>query len=173
MPASHASNPAAPIVDPVDTIVALWRQCRPDLDPSSTEVVGRIERLEYFINRRISDCLAGFGVNIGEFDVLAALRRTEPDYQLCPGALQHRVLITSGALTNRLNRLEQAELIGRLQDPNDRRGVIVKLTPKGMAVIEASIGAVLATERSLLVPLNVAEQQQLAELLKKMLLTQE
>lgn len=158
--------------DQIDQIVALWRAVRPDLDPSSTEVIGRIARMEYFITRRVLQDLALHAINVGEFDVLAALRRAGAPFQLSPGQLQNMVLISSGALTNRINRLEKAELVTRRTDPNDRRGVIVSLTDKGLAVIEDAVSHHLAAEAELLEPLDQAERVQLAALLKKLLLAQ-
>ncbi|RQW28348.1 MarR family transcriptional regulator [Rhodobacteraceae bacterium CH30] len=158
--------------DQIDQIVALWRAVRPDLDPSSTEVIGRIARMEYFITRRVLQDLALHAINVGEFDVLAALRRAGAPFQLSPGQLQNMVLISSGALTNRINRLEKAELVTRHTDPNDRRGVIVTLTDKGFTVIEDAVSHHLAAEAELLEPLDQTERVQLAALLKKLLLAQ-
>ncbi|MCG9059736.1 MarR family transcriptional regulator [Laribacter hongkongensis] len=159
--------------DQISQIVALWRRVRPDLDPSSTEVIGRIARMEYFITRRVLQDLAVHGINVGEFDVLAALRRAGEPFQLSPGQLQNMVLISSGALTNRINRLEKAMLISRSADPNDRRGVIVSLTPQGLAVIDDAVVHHLAAEAELLAPLDDKERATLAALLKKLLQAQE
>lgn len=158
--------------DQIDQIVALWRDVRPDLDPSSTEVIGRIARMEYFITRRVLQDLALHRINVGEFDVLAALRRAGAPFQLSPGQLQNMVLISSGALTNRIKQLEKAELVTRSADPNDRRGVIVTLTDTGLTVIEDAVSHHLAAEAELLQALNAEERSQLAGLLKKLLLAQ-
>ncbi|NHR03696.1 MarR family transcriptional regulator [Chromobacterium haemolyticum] len=159
--------------DQIDRIVALWREVRPDLDPSSTEVVGRIVRMEYFVTRRVLHDLARHNLNVGEFDVLAALRRGGEPFQLSPNQLQGMVLISSGALTNRINRLEEAGLVTRSPDPTDRRGVIVTLTPKGFEVIEDAVGNHLSAEAELIEMLDTEERATLARLLKKMLQTQE
>ncbi|UTH76276.1 MarR family winged helix-turn-helix transcriptional regulator [Chromobacterium sp. IIBBL 290-4] len=159
--------------DQIDRIVALWNEVRPDLDTSATEVIGRIVRMEYFITRRVLQDLARHNLNVGEFDVLAALRRGGEPYQLSPNQLQGMVLISSGALTNRINRLEEAALVSRSPDPDDRRGVIVTLTPKGFQVIEDAAGHHLAAEAELLDMLSEEERQTLAGLLKKMLQSQE
>jgi len=158
--------------DQIDRIVALWRSVRPDLDPSSTEVIGRIARMEYFVTRRVLQDLARHSINVGEFDVLAALRRKGEPYQLSPNQMQDMVLISSGALTNRINRLESAGLVKRSPDQDDRRGVNVTLTEKGLNVINDAVTHHLAAEAELL-PLDAAERQTLAALLKKMLLAQE
>ncbi|XLM21155.1 MarR family transcriptional regulator [Chromobacterium piscinae] len=161
------------VPDQIDRIVALWNEVRPDLDTSATEVIGRIVRMEYFITRRVLQDLARHNLNVGEFDVLAALRRGGEPYQLSPNQLQGMVLISSGALTNRINRLEEAGLVSRSPDPDDRRGVIVTLTPKGFQVIEDAAGHHLAAESELLEMLDGEERQTLARLLKKMLQAQE
>lgn len=160
-------------LDQIDRIVALWREVRPDLDPTSTEVIGRIARMEYFVTRRVLQDLAQHNINVGEFDVLAALRRRGAPYQLSPNQLQNMVLISSGALTNRINRLESASLVTRSPDPNDRRGVIVTLTERGLEVIEQAVVNHLRAEAELLEPLDQGERAQLAALLKKLLLHHE
>ncbi|MDN0074692.1 MarR family transcriptional regulator [Crenobacter sp. SG2303] len=157
--------------DHVDHIVARWREVRPDLDPSSTEVIGRIVRLEYFITRRVLTDLARHLLNVGEFNVIAALRRAGEPYELSPNQLQGMVLISSGGLTNRINRLEAAGLVTRHPDPNDRRGVIVRLTERGLAVVDDAAEHHLAAEDELLSPLNTEEREQLASLLRKLLIS--
>lgn len=159
--------------DQIDRIVALWRRVRPDLDPASTEVIGRIVRMEYFITRRVLQDLSRYGINVGEFDVLAALRRRGEPFQLSPNQMQEMVLISSGALTNRINRLESAGLVKRTPDQDDRRGVNVTLTEKGLQVINDAVGHHLAAEAELLEPLDADERQTLAALMKKLLLNQE
>lgn len=159
--------------DQIDRIVALWRRVRPDLDPSSTEVIGRIVRMEYFITRRVLQDLAHHSINVGEFDVLAALRRQGAPYQLSPNQMQDMVLISSGALTNRINRLESAGLVKRTPDQDDRRGVNVTLTEKGLNVINDAVSNHLSAESELLEPLDAEEQATLARLLKKLLQAQE
>lgn len=157
------------VLDQIDRIMGLWQQVRPDLDLASTAVIGRIVRLEYFITRRVLQDLAHYDLNVGEFDVLAALRRHPPSFQLSPNQLQTMVLISSGALTNRVNRLESRGLVSRAQAEHDRRGVIVTLTEQGFNVLEASVKHHLAAEAELVGHLSLDEQQQMATLLKKML----
>lgn len=162
--------PAGQAEDQIDRIVALWRASRPELDPSSTEVIGRIVRMEYFVTRRVLTDLARYDLNVGEFDVLAALRRAGAPFQLPPHQLQGMVLISSGGLTNRLNRLENNGLIARLPDPDDRRGVLVTLTKKGLSVVDEAVEFHLAAEAELLAPLNAEERTVMAGLLRKLLL---
>ncbi len=157
------------VMDQVDRIVGLWQQVRPELELGSTEVIGRIVRLEYFITRRVLQDLAHYDLNVGEFDVLAALRRHPPNFQLSPNQLQTLVLISSGALTNRINRLESRGLVSRAQAAHDRRGVIVTLTEQGFKVLEEAVKHHLAAEAELANTLTSDEQQQVAALLKKML----
>ncbi|MFD1009321.1 MarR family winged helix-turn-helix transcriptional regulator [Oceanisphaera ostreae] len=157
-------------IDQIDRIVGLWQQVRPDLELKSTEVIGRIVRLEYFITRRVLQDLAHYDLNVGEFDVLAALRRHPPSFQLSPHQLQSMVLISSGALTNRINRLESRGLVSRAQAEHDRRGVIVTLTDQGFNVLETAVKHHLAAEAELANTLSIEEQRQVAALLKKMLL---
>lgn len=158
-------------LDQINRIVSLWQQARPDLNLASTEVIGRIVRLEYFITRRVLQDLAHYDLNVGEFDVLAALRRHPPSFQLTPNQLQTMVLISSGALTNRINRLESRGLVNRAQADHDRRSVIVTLTEHGFKVVEEAVKHHLAAESELANTLSLDEQQQLTVLLKKMLLT--
>lgn len=158
------------VMDQIDRIVGLWQQVRPDLELGSTEVIGRIVRLEYFITRRVLQDLAHYDLNVGEFDVLAALRRYPPSFQLSPNQLQSMVLISSGALTNRINRLESRGLVSRAQADHDRRGVIVTLTEQGFKVLEEAVKHHLAAEAELANTLTPDEQQQAAALLKKMLI---
>ncbi|WP_219899630.1 MarR family winged helix-turn-helix transcriptional regulator [Zobellella taiwanensis] len=161
------------VMDQIDRIVTLWRRARPDLAFESTEVVGRVVRLEYFITRRVLQDLARYDLNVGEFDVLAALRRHPPYFQLSPNQLQAMVLISSGALTNRINRLESRGLVSRAQADHDRRGVIVTLTDEGFRVVEEAVNHHLAAEAELASALSADEQRQFAGLLKKMLLAVE
>ncbi|MGO1247237.1 MAG: MarR family winged helix-turn-helix transcriptional regulator [Oceanisphaera sp.] len=156
--------------DQINRIVTLWKAARPDLEFSSTEVIGRMVRLEYFITRRVLQDLAHYDLNVGEFDVLAALRRHPPSFQLSPNQLQTMVLISSGALTNRINRLESRGLVTRTQADHDRRGVIVTLAEHGFKVIEEAVKHHLVAETELANTLSADEQQQMAALLKKMLL---
>lgn len=161
------------VMDQIDRIVTLWRRARPDLAFDSTEVIGRVVRLEYFITRRVLQDLARYDLNVGEFDVLAALRRHPPYFQLSPNQLQAMVLISSGALTNRINRLESRGLVSRAQADHDRRGVIVTLTDEGFKVVEEAVKYHLAAEAELAATLTGEERQQFAALLKKMLLAVE
>lgn len=159
--------------DHVDAILAQWRRERPDLDPAPMGVIGRISRAAHTIGRALEANFADFGLNRGEFDVLATLRRSGPPHRLTPTALFTDLMLSSGAMTNRLDRLEQAELIVRLPDPADRRGTLVGLTPAGMALVDAALAAHLTKEQQLLGALSPAEREQLAQLLRRLLISLE
>jgi DNA-binding MarR family transcriptional regulator len=155
--------------DHVDTILAQWRRERPDLDPSPMGVFGRIWRAERRLSRALDATFARFELNVGEFDVLATLRRSGSPYHLTPTELFRDLMLSSGAMTNRLDRLEQAGLIARLPDPSDRRGTLVALTTRGQELVDAAVAAHLANEQHLLEALSLDEREQLAQLLRKLL----
>lgn len=155
--------------DLVDRILEQWRRERPDLDTSPMSVIARISRLSRILERRIALVLAEHGLNESQFGVLAALRRAGPPYCLSPTALYGSLLISSGAMTNRLDRLTAAELVRRIPDPNDRRSTLVQLTPKGLRVIEEAVAAHTENEQRLLGPLGASERRALAEHLRTLL----
>jgi DNA-binding MarR family transcriptional regulator len=159
--------------DMVDTLIADWRRELPGLDCSSTEVIGRLVRLEYFLSRQLLEQLEEFGLSVGEFGLIAALRRSGPPFRQTPQQLRSQVLITSGGLSNRITRLEAIRMVKRCPDPHDRRGVLIELTERGREVVELAAERHIATEHELLAPLNEAEQQRLAELLRRLLLPHE
>ncbi|MDN0084286.1 MarR family transcriptional regulator [Crenobacter sp. SG2305] len=145
----------------------------PGPDGSGNDVIGRLARLEYFLSRLLLAQLDEFGLSVGEFGVIAALRRSGPPFRQSPQQLRTQVLITAGGLSNRISRLEVAALVVRRPDPDDRRGVLIELTEKGLRVVEAAAERHIATEHALLAPLSAAERRQLAALLRKLLLLHE
>ena len=155
--------------DFIDRVVQQWESERPDLDISPTEVVGRVERLAVYLRRDVEQTLREFDLQRGGFAVLAALRRSGTPYRLNPTELFTGLLSSSGAMTNRLDRLEGAGLIRRVPDPNDRRGILVELTAPGKALADRAAEAHLANEQSLLAPLSASQQKQLAKLLRTLL----
>ncbi len=159
--------------DLIDHLVFNWHESLPMLDTRGTETIGRIVRLNYFISRKVDANLARFDLAVGEFDVLAALRRQDEPFCLTPGRLQELVMISSGGLSNRINRLEKRALITRLPDPSDRRGVIVQLTEKGLKLIEEVAPCHLSVESEIVQNLTEEEQKTLASLLKKILISEE
>ena len=118
--------------DEVDDLVAAWRAERPDLDVEPLQVLSRVSRLARHLDLARRAAFATHDLETWEFDVLSALRRTGPPYQLTPGALLRATLVTSGTMTNRVDRLAAAGLVRREPDPMDRRGVLVTLTPAGL-----------------------------------------
>jgi DNA-binding MarR family transcriptional regulator len=155
--------------DEVDDIVARWRRERPDLDVTPLQVLSRVSRLARHLDRARRAAFAAHGLEIWEFDVLSALRRQGPPYQLSPGALLRATLVTSGTMTNRIDRLEEAGLVSRHRDPLDKRGVLVELTQRGHATVDAALADLLDRERELLGGLDTDQQAELAALLRVLL----
>ena len=157
--------------DQVDFILKQWSHERPDLDPSPMGVIGRISRASRYIDKFLQKNFARFGLNSGDFDVLATLRRNGAPYQLTPTALFISMMLSSGAMTNRLDRLENAGYIVRKSHPNDRRGILVTLTDQGLEVIDLVTATHIAHEEQILSSLSSDEQKELADLLRKLLLS--
>lgn len=150
--------------------VEQWKRERPDLDVSPMLVLGRLNEASSLVAReRLAPLFARFGLQAGEFDVLATLRRSGQPYALTPTALYEATMVTSGAMTNRLDRLEKAELILRGPHPNDRRGIVVQLTEKGLALIDEALTAHVANEHEILASLTGNERETLAQLLGKLI----
>ena len=154
--------------DAVDTILQQWARERPDLDASPMAVIGRVGRCAALLRRELEQVFAAFGLSSWEFDVLAALRRAGAPYELSPGRLLRETLVTSGTMTNRVDRLVARGFVERLPDPRDRRGVLVRLTDAGRATVDSALSALLARERELLAGLDPDEQKQLADLLRSL-----
>src|SRR5690348_16740149 len=155
--------------DEVDDLVAAWHAERPDLDVKPLQVLSRVSRLARHLDRARRTAFADHGLEPWEFDVLAALRRQGPPYELSPGALLRTTLVTSGTMTNRVDRLEQAGLVRRRPDPEDKRGVLVTLTAAGQTRADAALADLLESEQALLSPLPAASRQALAGLLRTLL----
>ena len=158
-----------PLRDEVDDLVAGWQAERPDLDVAPLQVLSRVSRLARHLDRARRAAFSAHGLEPWEFDVLSALRRTGPPYQLSPGALLRATLVTSGTMTNRIDRLATAGLVERRPDPQDKRGVLVVLTRRGRAVADAALADLLTGERALLAGLGPAQRDQLAGLLRILL----
>lgn len=161
------------MADPVDTILAQWQRERPDLDVSPMGVIGRMGRLVKHLERAIGETFSEFGLTIGEFDVLATLRRAGYPYQLSPTALFNTLMVTSGTMTHRIDQLERAELVKRIPDPSDRRGTLIELTDQGFDRIEKAVEAHVANEHQILSVLKPSEREALTVLLRKLLLSLE
>ncbi|MEU2713557.1 MarR family transcriptional regulator [Streptomyces sp. NPDC007205] len=155
--------------DSVDTIVDQWAAVRPDLDSRAMEVFGRIYRLSRTMGDRMEKAYQPYGITRGEFDVLATLRRAGEPYTLSPRQLSGTLMLTTGGMTGRLDKLEKAGLLRRSPDPHDRRGLKVTLTDKGLDVIDRAVGAGLAVQTEALSRLDDEQVGQLADLLRELL----
>src|SRR6476469_301848 len=153
-----------PMRDEVDRLVEAWQRERADLDLGPMEVLSRVTRLGHHLDRARRQAFAEHAIESWEFDVLAALRRAGAPYELSPGRLLRETLVTSGTMTNRIDRLSARGWVERHPDPDDRRGVIVRLTPEGRTAVDAAFAALLDAERAFLADLPHAEQEQLAAL---------
>ncbi|EDY42821.1 MarR family winged helix-turn-helix transcriptional regulator [Streptomyces sp. SPB074] len=154
--------------DEVDRLVAAWRRERPDLDVEPLEVLSRVSRLARHLDRARRLAFAELHLETWEFDVLTALRRAGQPYQLSPGQLLTQTLVTSGTMTNRIDRLTKKNLVARLPDPSDRRGVLVRLTPEGRERADAALAGLLTQERALLAELTGDQRHDLAGLLRRL-----
>jgi len=161
--------PVPVLRDEVDDLVAAWRAQRPDLDVEPLQVLSRISRLARHLDIARRGAFADHGLESWEFDVLSALRRQGPPFQLTPGALLRATLVTSGTMTNRIDRLAAAGLVRREPDPRDKRGVLVILTSRGQERVDAALADLLHRERALLAGLDTAEREHLAELMRILL----
>jgi len=155
-----------PEEDEVDRIVGAWARERPDLDVSPLQVLSRVSRLARHLDLARRAAFAEHGLDTWEFDVLSALRRAGEPYALSPGRLVTQTLVTSGTMTNRIDRLEQRGLVARSPDPADRRGVVVSLTGTGQSHVDAAMADLLERERSLLQALDPGERSVLAAALR-------
>jgi len=158
-------------IDAVDRIIDQWREQRPDLDPSAKAVTGRIVRAADLILRRCRVPIAPLGVKDGEYSALVALRRSGEPYELSPAALTQQLMVTSGGLSLMVDRLERDGLVRRRPNPDARRGELVALTNRGVSVVEEAMTAHTAIEHELVAGLTAREQQQLAGLLRKLLVS--
>ncbi len=155
-----------PVQDEVDRLVEAWSRERGDLDLSPMQVLSRVSRLGHHLDRARRQAFTEHGIEAWEFDVLAALRRAGAPYELSPGRLLRETLVTSGTMTNRVDRLAARGFVERLPDPSDRRGVLVRLTAAGRATVDGALAGLLARERDLLSGLGAGDQKRLADLLR-------
>ena len=156
--------------DEVDRIVDAWQQERPDLDVAPLHVLSRVSRLARHLDIARREAFAATDLEPGEFDVLAALRRTGKPYALTPSALISQNLVTSGTMTNRIDRLESKNLVARLPDPKDGRGVLVQLTQSGKSAVDRALDELLAREKLLLAAVSKADRENLANVLRDIVL---
>jgi DNA-binding MarR family transcriptional regulator len=159
--------------DSVDRIVQAWRKRDPHLDSSSLAVTGRLLLCAGYYERAVGTVLRRFGLSIADFDVLNTLRRVSDQHGSKPTDMARSSLITTGAMTSRLDRLERAGLIRRTPDPADRRGVLVHLTPQGSKVARQALHELIAANQAFLKPLNRQQQDSIAAALRQLLLHHE
>ena len=157
-------------LDELGEMLEQWRRVRPETDVDAMALVPRIMRLAYLLDQELQAINASFGLERGWLDVLSALRRTGPPHRLPATQLARSVLLSSGGMTARLDRMEEAGLVRRLADPNDRRGVLVDLTPKGRTTIDRAIDAHTASYGELVNTPTPNEHKRIAEWLRRQLL---
>lgn len=157
--------------DAVDLILEQWARERPDLDCSPMGIIGRISQLQREVHLAQRATFGRHGLDVPSFDVLAALRRAGPPYQLTPTALMRTALVTSGAITQRLDRLEEKGLITRERSEDDGRAVVVTLSDAGWKALEETLPDHLETEQRLLAGLSTDDRTQLADLLRRFLVS--
>ena len=162
------TRPAA--TDEVDRIVAAWQRERPDLQPLPLHIFSRVTRLARHLDLARRAAFARHGIEAWEFDVLSALRRAGEPYELTPGRLIAETLVSSGTMTNRIDRMVDHGLVVRAADTQDRRVVKVRLTAEGRARVDAAMSALLASERELLAGLSAEDHERLRDLLRAVLL---
>lgn len=163
-------NVQIPRDDRIDLARAEWAAERPGLDTSPMEIIGRILRAGHLADALIRTVLRREGLDRGGFDVLATLRRTGAPYRLTPTRLYEELVLTSGAVTHRVDALERAGLVERVPAPGDRRSMLVGLTARGAAVIDRAMAAHMECEQSMITSLSAADRTALGALLKKLLL---
>ncbi|MEO5837528.1 MAG: MarR family transcriptional regulator [Acidimicrobiales bacterium] len=154
-----------PDPDAVDRMTEQWKAVRPDIDVSPMGVIGRVSRLSRLVDRRLGENFARHGIESWMYDVLATLLRSGDPYALTAGELMRRTMVTTGAVTNRIDRLEERGLVERVSTA-DRRKVIVRLTDKGRDMVDDVVVGHMATEREILAALSPRQQSDFANLLR-------
>ncbi len=157
-----------PAHDEVDRIVGAWARERPDLDFAPLQVLSRVGRLARHLDRARRTAFTASGLESWEFDVLSALRRAGSPYQLSPKSLLQQTLVSSGTMTNRIDRLVARALVERRTDPHDGRGILVTMTQVGRQRVDTAISTLLTAENELLDGLSAGDQERLASLLRKL-----
>ena len=165
-----ATKTQTPERDHIDRFLETIRERLPMLDPEVEGIVDRIGGLQRRFKRAMDDTLDEFGLDWSEYKLLGLLTREGEVYRSSPGKLARIMELSSGAMTNRLDRLEQAGLVRRLPDPDDRRGILVELTPDGKRVYEDAVGAQGRKESLVASALTVAEKKRLTALLRRLMI---
>ena len=161
-------NGGMPAHDEVDRIVDAWTRERPDLDFTPLQVLSRVGRLARHLERARRTAFGASDLESWEFDVLSALRRAGEPYQLSPKALLQQTLVSSGTMTNRIDRLVERRLVERRTDPHDGRGILVTMTERGQERVDTAISELLTAESDLLDGLSTGDQERLSALLRKL-----
>lgn len=156
-------------MDDVDRIIEAWGREAPELDVRPLAVLSRVTRLARRLDLIRKEAFAAHSLDNWEFDVLASLLRAGPPYELSPGQLISMTLSTSGTMTNRIDRLTQRNLVTRLPDKKDRRGVRVRLTAEGQELVRRALEDLLFEERKILAVLDAGEREGLASKLRRLL----
>ncbi len=166
---SDAASAGRAVHDEVDRLVAAWQRQRPDLDVTPMQVLSRVTRLARHLDRERRAAFAAHRLESWEFDVLAALRRAGPEAQLTPGQLIRETMVTSGTMTNRIDRLGARGLVTRENHAGDRRVVLVRLTATGQRAVDDAMSDLMDAERRILAELPLDQRKPLAASLRKLL----
>ncbi len=158
--------------DHVDGVLRQWQDTRPDLDVSPLAILSRVMLLSKHIEKNRKMVLAPFGLDTWSFDVLASLRRQGEPFSLTPTELRRGSILTSGAMTNRIDRLEERSLVERVPNPHDRRAILVRLTSKGLELIDEAVIARLEGADNFASRLNEKDRDQLTHLLRQLLVAE-
>ena len=154
--------------DPVESAILQWKQEKPDLDFSYMLLTGRLQRVHAAWKQLAKEYLASYEINLPEFDVIATLRRSGPPYALSPTSLYRSSMLSSGAMTNRIDRIEALGLVERQKDPKDRRSLLVKLTDAGLDLTEKMLPGYVKKMDLLSESLSKEDKKRLSDLLKKL-----
>ncbi|QIK62663.1 MarR family transcriptional regulator [Leucobacter viscericola] len=154
--------------DEVDRIIADWSRARPDLDLAPLSVFSRLSRIAKHLDRARAHAFERSGLSSWEFDVLAVLRRGGEPYRQSPKTLVQQTMVSSGTMTNRIDRMASRDLVRRLTDPNDGRGVLVEMTQQGQTLVDAAMTRLSDAEEQLLAGLPRSERDRLAALLRRL-----
>ncbi len=157
------------MADHLDFVLDQWARERPDLDVSAMGVIGRLSRLSRLVGTELEKAFGKHGLDRGAFDMLATLRRSGPPFTLTPAGLMRASMVTSGAITQRLDRLEARGWVTRSPSDTDGRGVLVALTDSGLALIDAALADHVANEERILASLSAEQREQLASTLRQLL----
>src|SRR5262245_22344047 len=155
--------------DAVDNLIDQWKTERPDLHSDVMGIFGRFGRIWTYATRSVEETLGRWGLQMGDFDVLATVRRSGPPFTMAPSQLTHWLMLSPSGITSRLDRLEKVGFIERKPSEEDRRSLLIVLTPKGKKVVDEAVAAHVANQQRLLSPLSVAERKNLDQILRTLL----